>query len=112
MEIREKFKNTAVFNGKCFQHFGIRPITASLYGDKISDIINVEIEVAEDQTRPNFDNSDLTPDYWCWRDKEGKFSMIYAKYFLLNMCFPSGIEASENAGQGKAYRVLVTKLEN
>ena len=42
-------------------------------------------------------------------DYRGKddFIMIYAQRFLLDMCFPYGIKATEEKGQGKAYRLEI-----
>ena len=107
---------TAVFNGKNFEHFGIRPITASVYGNKVSDIVEVELSIADNQDIPPSPQDDPKinePDYWGWWDNEKQdFTMIYAKRFLLDMCFPVGIEATEKhykgkTWEGKAYRLNV-----
>jgi hypothetical protein len=43
-----------------------------------------------------------------WYDsKKEIFSMIYSKRFLLEMCFPYGLKASEEANHGKAYRLEI-----
>lgn len=115
--IPEKTKNTAVFNGRYFEHFRIHPTTVTVFGRKVEDIVSVEITVAENQDLPpDNDNCDLKPDYWAWWDNETQdFSLIYAKRVLLQICMPYGIEAAENTGQGKAYRVnvnLVAEKEN
>ncbi len=104
--------NTAVLDDKGrYCHFGIRPSLVSLYGNKVEDILNVEITIADDQTpalEPQDDPHVNDADYWgWWAFKQERFSMIYGKYFLLNMCFPAGIKATEDAGQGKAYRLNV-----
>jgi len=105
--MKNQFKTTAVHNGDHYHHFGIYPATASLYGDKIEDIEEVTLTVSDDQSP---DNS-MDVDYWGWYDnKKGEFTnMIYPKYFLLNMCFPYGIKATEETGQGKAYRLEINK---
>jgi hypothetical protein len=107
--------HTAVQGEKCFEHFGISPVSASLYGHKEEEIIKVEVSVAEDQTEalpPQNDPKINEPDYWGWWDaKQEKFSLIWSKYFLLNMCFPYGMKVEEEAGKGKAYRVNVKKIE-
>ncbi len=41
-----------------FRHFGIRPFTASIYGDKPEDIVNVKCTISDDQTEHT------SPDYW------------------------------------------------
>jgi hypothetical protein len=103
-----EFKITAIFdkeNGGHYKHFGINPVSAVLYGDKPEDIVEVNIRISDDQSTPVNYNS-MIADYWGWYDyKDKKFSLIYPKRFLLEMCFPYGIAASERAGQGKAYRL-------
>jgi len=100
---------TAVFNGKYFEHFDICPITASLYGNKESDIIEVELSIADNQTKPTSNDKNMDADYWGWMDnKKQDFTMVYAKRFLLDMCFPAGIDGTEKFGDGKAYRLNVT----
>jgi hypothetical protein len=94
-----------------YRHFGIMPSLVSLYGVKVEDILNVEMSVADDQTLPPSIQNDPNAneaDYWGWWDfKQESFTMIYGKRFLLDMCFPAGIKATEEAGQGKAYRLNV-----
>ena len=108
-------KQTAVFNGKTFEHFGIKPHIASMYGKKPEDIINVELTVANDQTIPPPPQEDPNvndADYWGWYDfKRIDFTMVYAKRFLLEMCFPAGLEESEKFREGKAYRVNVVEAK-
>ena len=103
--------STAVWKEKCYTHFGIHPMIASLYGDDPKDIINVKIEISKDQKKPNPEGPYVGADYWGWYDFEKKkFTMIYAQYFLLNMCFPYGLKTEEERNIGKAYRLLVTAL--
>lgn len=111
----ENFRITAILNKKgYYHHFGIHEKTCCLYGDKPEDIVEVEFRVSADQSLPDEDNKEklMTPDYWGWYDEERKefTMMIYAKRFLLNMCFPSGIKACEEAGQGKAYRLEIVNI--
>jgi hypothetical protein len=106
---------TAIFKDNHFKHFGIHPVTASLYGHKPSEIQEVELIIADDQTRPEATDTSKEVDYWAWwYEKEQRFSrsLIYPKYFLLNMCFPYGIRVSEEAKEGRAYRVHVKPLSN
>ena len=39
----KKYQSTAVKSSKGYHHFGINPLTASLYGDKVEDIVNVDL---------------------------------------------------------------------
>lgn len=99
----------AIFNGKNFEHFGIHQKTCSLYGKNSSEFVRVEISVATNQDKPEVDNNrSPEADYWAWWDNERQhFAHVYAKHFLLGMCFIYGIEVEEKAGKGKAYRVNV-----
>lgn len=109
----KSFITTAVFQGQYYHHFNIRKDTAMLFGDDPKDIINVEVSIHDDQTpvEPNSEKDSSKPDYWGFWDNE-KESMwhIYPVYFLLNMCFPAGLEAAEKRGQGKAYRLNIKPL--
>ncbi len=99
------FKMKCVAKTNCLAHFGIRDMTSSLYGYKPKDILEVDMVISEDQTLPENDNDRTEPDYWGWYDNDDKrISMMYSARFLLDMCFPYGIKASEKAGQGKAFR--------
>jgi len=112
----KNFKTTATLNkqGNFYQHFGIHEKLCSLYGDKPEDIVTVEFKISADQSIPDENNMEklMTPDYWGWYDNDKKAfgMMIYAKRFLLEMCFTYGIKASEEAGQGKAYRLEIVKI--
>jgi hypothetical protein len=101
------YKRNATFNGKYYDHFGIHPTLASLYGDKPEDIIEVSFKINEDQNI-SIDDNDMNPDYWGWFDNDRQeFTMIYAKRFLLEMCFPNGIKICVDNNQGKAYRLEI-----
>ncbi len=114
MEIPRSEVKNAVFNGKCYEYFGIHPKTCSLYGKDPTDIVQVEISVSTDQTDPGADSHrNPTADYWAWWDNEEQhFTLVYAKHFLLGMCFIYGMEVEEKAGKGKAYRVNVKQVSN
>lgn len=109
-----KFEKTAVLNNDVFHHFGIHPSTITLYGDSIEDIVLVIMKVSNDQTIPSINEKRIDPDYWGWFNNENMefSSMIYGQRFLLNMCFPSGIKASEDAGNGKAYRLEIVEIKD
>ena len=100
------FEVTATWNGKYYEHFGIHEMTASIYGNKVEDILNIKLKISDDQTIPPTHKEDA--DYWGWLSKgSDELSMIYAQWFLVDMCFPAGIKGTEEAGQGKAYRLEV-----
>jgi hypothetical protein len=107
--MEKTYKYNAVFNGKHYDHFGIHPKLGSLYGDKPEDIVEVELKICDDQNIPiSSDNKNMIFDYWGWFDYDKQsFTMIYPKRFLLEMCFPYGIKASEDKNQGKAYRLEI-----
>ena len=107
----QKFKTTCVWAETHYKSFGVHPNFAELYGVKESEIVEIELEIHEDQT-PDSDNTGkvMEADYWGWFDKDRqKFTLIWPKYFLLNMCFPSGIKGAEGANQGKAYRLKISQ---
>ena len=111
-----EFEKTAVLSDGVYRHFGIHPMTASLYGDKPEDIVVVVMKISDDQSVPEPNGEHKEVDYWVWHDhdtfirKEGFSDMLFAQRFLLNMCFPAGIKGTEEAGQGKAYRVEIIEI--
>lgn len=111
----ENFKITATLNknGRFYEHFGIFPQIVSLYGNRVEDIVEIEFKISTDQTKPEANNNNMNPDYWGWydNDKQAFSMMIFAQYFLLNMCFPYGIKASEEHGEGKAYRLEIQNIK-
>jgi hypothetical protein len=114
---KDQYETTAVLNGDHYRHFGIQPITANLYGDKPEDIETIKFKIHEDQSLPEKNNiTNMTQqclvDYWGWYDyKDDDFTMmIYPQRFLLNMCFPSGINGSEEVHHGKAFRLEIILL--
>jgi len=67
-------------------------------------------------TDVNIDNRDVgnkDVEYWGWisRDKPDHISMIYAAYFLFDMCFPAGAAASERRGQGKCVNLTIEEIK-
>lgn len=92
-----------------YHHFGIHPMTAPIFGDDPKDIVEVDFIIDDDQSVPP---DYIEPcDYWGWIDKkEDELSTLtFPQRFLLNMCFPYGIEASEDKGEGKAYRLKLVQ---
>jgi len=111
----KKYQSTAVKSDKGFKHFGIETVSASLYGAKPEDIVDVEITISQDQSVPSFEaqKASKTSDYWGWISKgEDRFSIIFGQRFLLNMAFASGIEAAEKHDRGKAYRINVEECRS
>jgi len=101
----------AIWNGKNWCHFNIHPKTCCLYGDKPEDIVQVTFRIANDQHTTPTSIGDV-PDYWGWLDTDTQEfdSLIYPRWFLLDMCFPYGITKTEEAGKGRAYRLeMLTK---
>lgn len=108
-----EFTTTAIFK-EYFKHFNINPKAVSLYGVKVEDIVNVKVTMHEDQSIPAFEEQKNNPnaDYWAFVKSDDKgYNLIFHKRFILNVCFPYGIESSENAGHGKAYRVKVEQID-
>lgn len=109
----ENFKTTATLNknSNFYEHFGIREALASVYGNKPEEIVELEMKISEDQTIPMPNEKNLNADYWGWYNNSSqRFNMIYAKRFLLEMCFPYGISSSERVNQGKAYRLEIISI--
>jgi len=107
--VKNNMSYTAIHNGKYFEHFGIHPSTAMLYGHKTEEIVNVDVIISSDQG-PVKNNLDV--DYWgWWSNKDERFTFIFPKYFLLNMCFPYGMKVLEERNEGKAYRVEVNPID-
>jgi hypothetical protein len=96
-EIKDKtFETTAVLhtspkNEQYYHHFGITEVSASLYGDKQEDIVNLSLHISDDQTI----NPKAT-EYWGFYDYAyERFSLIYPAWCLLDICFPGGIKGAE-----------------
>lgn len=107
--MNKQYTVRAVWKEKCYMHFGIHPMTTALYGYKEEDIVELKVEIHEDQSRPEPNGKYEEADYWGWipEGKDEFGTMVYAQFFLLQMCFPYGVKASEEAGQGKAYRLKI-----
>ena len=105
--LKSEFVLTAIKKDGYFEHFGINPTTAMLYSRKAEDIVEVKVKFSSNQEKPVKDGWS-NGDYWGWFDyKESRFTLVYRAYFLLDMCFPSGVDVSERNGKGKAYRLEV-----
>lgn len=108
-------KSTATLakNKDCYEHFGIHEKTAAIYGNKEEEIVELELVISKNQDRPEHKTGSFDEaDYWAWlEDGKTGYYLIYPQYFLLNMCFPNGIKASEDVGQGKAMRVEIKNIK-
>lgn len=83
-------------------------MTASLYGDKAEDIVELKMVISKDQTKPILNDNSLDVDYWGWFDnKKQDIDLVFPKRFLLNMCFPYGMDIEEQHNVGKAYRLEI-----
>jgi hypothetical protein len=79
----------------------IYPIAAAVKMCGAEDIRRIKLTV------------DPEGDYWGWWDAEkDKFAMIYPNRILLTICFPYGVQAAEEAGQGKAMRFNIEEVED
>ena len=109
---KDQYEVTAVHNGDHYHHFGIHPKTATLYGDNPEDIETIVFRIHKDQSIPETHKQEA--DYWGWYEyRDERFTiMIYPQRFLLNMCFPAGIEGSEEAHHGKAYRLEIVEAKH
>jgi hypothetical protein len=72
-------------------------VTSMCGNDKI---YKLTFEVAADLEK---DKAEV--EYWGWLNNKGELSMVWANYFLFDMCFPNGAEATEAYGQGKRVKL-------
>ena len=105
------FETTATFNKQGidggYHHFGIHPSIAFMYGNKSEDVVNLKFKISDNQIR-NHEIDIKDNDYWGFYSfKEANFTLIYPQHFLLDMCFPGGTKAEEDANVGKAYRIEI-----
>lgn len=89
-----------------YTHFGINAAHASVWGNKEEDVLTVILKVSDNQSSPNTH----TQEYWGWFDNtDNEFTLIYANYLQLSVCFAYGIKTEEEIGRGKAYRLEIVK---
>ncbi len=97
-----------------FNHFGIHPGFANVYGRKEEDIINVKCTITDTTiyNRNKNRDADTEVNYWGWisKGKEDRISMIYSCWLLFDICFPAGAEATENFGDGKCVNLNVEQI--
>src|SRR5687768_6760634 len=49
--------------------------------------------------------------YWGWKDKDGRYSMIFRHINLLRVCFQYGLESAEESGNGVRVNLVVEEIE-
>jgi len=114
VEIPNTFVTTATFNGgrkPCYEHFGIVPSLASVYGNKPEEIRTVTLEVVPNVTLDNRQETDEV-DYWGFFNFETKrLSLIYPHFISFQVCFPYGPKSEEEVGRGKCLNLKIIKVE-
>ena len=48
--------------------------------------------------------------YYGWLESSENISMIFPSLILLSVCFPYGIEAEEQRGNGKVVKVVISEV--
>jgi hypothetical protein len=61
---------------------------------------------------PDLEKDKAEVEYWGWLNNNGELSMVWANYFLFDMCFPNGAEATEAYGQGKRIKLELINFKN
>lgn len=93
-----------------FYHFGIQPVTASLYGHKPEEIITVSLRISKDQIQR--EQAKDVADYWGWFDAErGEFVHVYPSLLQLKVCSPDFWARWIREGRGQMYRLEVEKTD-
>ena len=50
--------------------------------------------------------------YWGWLDAEdGEIRYVFPAKTLVSACFPYGVKAAEESGQGKMIKVAITEIK-
>jgi hypothetical protein len=93
-------KDALYFNNIYSNAFGTK-----MCGD--DEIYKLTFELAPDLER---DKEEV--EYWGWLNNKGELSMVYANYFLFDMCFPNGAEASEGFGDGKRVKLNLLNFQD
>ena len=79
-----------------------------IYGNpSIVSFCSSEKQPVYELTFEEHQNQDINAEpqeYWGWQE-DNTMSMIYPKYFLLDMCFPAGIKHTQETGQGRAVKL-------
>jgi len=94
-------------DGNEYPYFG--SIYSNAFGTKMcgdDKIYKLTFEPAVDLEK----DKEEEVEYWGWLDNKGELSMVWANYFLFNMCFPNGAEASEGYGEGKRVKLNLLKF--
>jgi hypothetical protein len=93
--------------GTYYAHFCSHPRTVKLYDEKLP-VLAVDVE----QTEAKFSRSRQPDVYWAFWDYEKKaFNHVYVTPDIVSMCFPYGVEAAIEHGEGELLPVKVTFVE-
>ncbi|VVB52985.1 Uncharacterised protein [uncultured archaeon] len=88
--------------GLWLTHFFRSARTVSLCFDSRQPHPILEVLVSETTESPNIDT------YWgWWYNREQKFTLVYAKKMLVELCFPYGSKVEEGCGRGNLVPVNV-----
>lgn len=112
-----EFETTAIKNkdnnGEYFSCFGIRPLSANLYGYSSDDIIRVRCVEIEGSSYSNRDKTNSKKiEYWAWEDSNGEIAdcLIWYTFIHFNACFTYSIDCEEESGKGRAFRLTVEEI--
>jgi hypothetical protein len=95
-------------DGNEYPYFG--NIYSNAFGTKMcgdDKIYRLSFEPA-----PDLEKDKEEVEYWGWLNEKGELSMVYANYFLFDMCFPNGAEASEGFGDGKRVKLNLLNFQD
>ena len=85
-------------------------IYSNVFGTEMCGNENVHMLLFQPHANQEIDKEEV--EYWGWLNNDGKLSMIWANYFLFDMCFPNGAEASEACGQGKRIKLKLVDYKD
>lgn len=97
-------------DGCYYSHIYRHKNSVKMCTDGAGEIVELYVIEHTDQTMPTSEEAKLfgEADYWGFKNEgEDHFEMIRPSVILLKMCFPYGLKAAEEKGDGKAYRLLV-----
>jgi hypothetical protein len=81
-------------------------IYSSSFGTKMcgdGEIYELTFSISEDK---DIDKDYI--EYWGWKTDDNRISMIFPKYFLFDMCFPSGAKKAEELEEGERVKLILT----
>lgn len=86
-------------------HFGIHEKTASLYGIKPENIMNVVLKYTDNQTI----NKNQYEIWGYYEYEKQRFSLIFNNYAKLTVCFPNNMKTYERDHKGVCIKLEVVK---